>query len=189
MRNIGVIVARFQPIHNGHIELIKKSCHENDRTFIFIGSADKINERNPIPIDFRIELVKKAIIENGLTELCTIVPLNDLDNESNNSLSWGFYLFANIVRAIEQDCFTMYYSDGFEIITTWFTGYILRNHVSLSLLARGSIASGISATRVRECILNDRDLSGFVPQVVIDYKTVIKSFIQINTKIDGKDII
>lgn len=38
----GVILARFQPIYNGHVALI--------------GSADKLNVRNPIPIDFRIEL-------------------------------------------------------------------------------------------------------------------------------------
>jgi len=182
MRNIGVIVARFQPIHNGHIELIKKSCHENDRTFIFVGSADKINERNPIPIDFRIDLVKKAIEAQGLSEFCTIVPLNDLDTESNNTLTWGFYLYANVVRAIQQDCFTMYYSDGFEIVTAWFTGYILRNHVSLSLLARGSVASGVSATLVRDYLLNDKELTHLVPPVVIEFKTIIKSFILINSK-------
>lgn len=181
MATIGVIVARFQPIHNGHIELIKKSCHENDETFIFVGSANKINERNPIPIDFRIELVKKAIEAEDLTKFCTIVSLNDLDSESNNSLTWGFYLYANVVKTIHQDYFTMYYSDGFEIITTWFTGYILRNHISLSLLARGSVASGVSATQVREYLLNGKELLDLVPQVVIDNKTIIKSFIQINT--------
>ena len=39
----GIILARFQPIHNGHLELIKQACDENDRVFVFIWSADKFN--------------------------------------------------------------------------------------------------------------------------------------------------
>jgi nicotinamide-nucleotide adenylyltransferase len=179
-KQIGVILARFQPIHNGHIELIKKACHDNEHVFIFVGSADKINSRNPIPIDFRIELVQAALVEHSLDTYCTIVPLNDLDHEGNNSLTWGFYLYANIVREIQQDHFTIYYSDGFEIVTTWFTGYILRNHISLSLMARGSIASGISATQVRECILQNYNLIDLVPEIVRKNKTTIKSFILVS---------
>lgn len=185
MAKIGVIIARMQPIHNGHMELIKKSYQENDQTLIFVGSADKINNRNPIPINFRIEVAQKAInteIPVVLGTGITVLPLDDLDDESNNSLTWGFYLYAKIVRAIGQDYFTMYYSDGFEVITTWFTGYILRNHISLSLLARGNTADGVSATKVRDLILSDGNLTGLVPQVVIDNQQIIKAFIQINNK-------
>ena len=63
MKKIGVILARFQPIHNGHLALIKKASEENDEVHIFIGSADKFNERNPIPVNIRRELVTKAINE------------------------------------------------------------------------------------------------------------------------------
>ena len=186
MAKVGVILARMQPIHNGHIELIKKSFHENDETLVFVGSADKINERNPIPISFRTEMVRKAIQAEMKADLANmnirVLPLDDLDHESNNSLTWGFYLYAKIVRSIGQDYFTMYYSDGFEVITTWFTGYILRNHISLSLLARGNTADGVSATKVRDLILSDGNLTGLVPQVVIDNQQTIKAFIQINNK-------
>ena len=186
MAKIGVIIARMQPIHNGHIELIKKSFYENDQTLVFVGSADKINARNPIPINFRIDLVKKALqaeINESLENVdIRVLPLDDLDSEKNNSLTWGFYLYAKIVRAIGQDYFTMYYSDGFEVITQWFTGYILRNHISLSLLARGNTADGVSATKVRDLILSDGNLTGLVPQVVIDNQQTIKAFIQINNK-------
>lgn len=41
MKKTGVILARFQPIHNGHIELIRKAVKENDEVLIFIGSVDK----------------------------------------------------------------------------------------------------------------------------------------------------
>ena len=45
----GVILARFQPIHNGHLQLIKKACEENEQVLVIIGSIDKLSKRNPIP--------------------------------------------------------------------------------------------------------------------------------------------
>ena len=42
MKKVGVILARFQPIHNGHLELIKKAAEENEQVIVFIGSADKV---------------------------------------------------------------------------------------------------------------------------------------------------
>lgn len=45
----GVILARFQPIHNGHLQLIQKAVEENDKVLVIIGSIDKLNARNPIP--------------------------------------------------------------------------------------------------------------------------------------------
>lgn len=53
MKKVGVILARFQPIHNGHLELIKKASSENDEVLVFIGSVDKLNKRNPIPWTIR----------------------------------------------------------------------------------------------------------------------------------------
>lgn len=45
--SIGVIIARLQPVHNGHLALIEKSMNENEETYLFIGSADKFNNRYP----------------------------------------------------------------------------------------------------------------------------------------------
>ena len=50
---VGVILARFQPIHNGHVELIRKAISENDKVVLLIGSSDKLNARNPIPVYVR----------------------------------------------------------------------------------------------------------------------------------------
>lgn len=42
----GVILARFQPIHNGHLQLIKKACDENEQVLVIIGSI--VNSQNGI---------------------------------------------------------------------------------------------------------------------------------------------
>jgi len=196
MKKVGVILARLQPVHKGHLALIEKSINENDETYIFVGSADKFNERNPIPIGLRIQLLRGAIEESfpdfqwnpaynnyGDGErTITIVPLDDLTDESQNDHEWGFYLYSNIVSASGSANFTMYYSDGFEIITSWFPGFILRNNVSLNLIARNTMEEGISATAVRNAIEKDdvELLKKYVTKNVIDLRETIAQHIKIS---------
>lgn len=180
MKTIGVILARLQPIHNGHLALIKKASMENDEVHVFIGSADKFNERNPIPISIRKEYAEDAIQEAKL-ENVKFHLLDDLTNESDNSHDWGFYLYSKVVTEIQQSNFTIYYSDGFEIITSWFPGFILRNNISLNLLARNATEAGISATAVRDMIMSDNpNLKDNVPSRVYNERSAIKSLIELS---------
>ena len=181
MKTVGVILARLQPIHNGHLALIKKASVENDEVHVFIGSADKFNERNPIPINIRKKYAENAVKEANL-ENVTFHLLDDLTNESDNSHDWGFYLYSKVVTKIQQSNFTIYYSDGFEIITSWFPGFILRNNVSLNLLARNATEEGISATMVRDMIVkDDPKLVKVVPTMVYNERAAIKSLIELST--------
>lgn len=186
--SVGVIIARLQPIHNGHIALIEKSMNENQTTLIFVGSADKFNKRNPIPISMRMQLVNDVVdnLRKKFDERCVkVIPLNDLTDESDNSHDWGFYLYSNIVSHAQTSNFTIYYSDGFEIITTWFPPFILRNNVSMNLIARNSCVAGISATKVREYITNnnDEELNKVVPDCVFDARDTIRNFIKLSNDI------
>lgn len=191
----GIILARLQPIHNGHLALIKKAVAENDEVYIFIGSADKFNQRNPLPISLRLQLTEEAIdFEFGKPYIANsdgdikktkdrihIVPLDDLTDESDNSHDWGFYLYSKIVTETKNPYFTIYYSDGFEIITTWFPSFILRNNVSLCLLARNANVKGISATKVRQLIEEDsKDLNTYVPPCVVEKRETIKKHIELS---------
>ena len=96
---VGVIIARLQPIHKGHLELVRQALNENDEVLILVGSADKLNKRNPIPIAMRLDLARKAVGEEfgENAEKVKIMPLNDLTDESDNSHDWGFYLYSHIV--------------------------------------------------------------------------------------------
>ena len=115
---VGVIIARLQPIHKGHLELIRQALAENESVLLLIGSADKLNKRNPIPINMRLEMAIEAIHEAfGADEANRVIvsPLDDLTDESDNSHDWGFYLYSKIVGITRSPEFTIYYSDGFEI--------------------------------------------------------------------------
>ena len=181
----GIVLARLQPIHNGHLELIEQACDENDKVYVFVGSADKFNQRNPIPINLRMEMAKEAIEKLAVKYQpkmdIHVIPLDDLTDESDNSHDWGFYLYSKIVTETKEPCFTIYYSDGFEIITTWFPSFILRNNVSLKLIARGATCSGISATRVRAMIeAGDwEELHKWVPDSVFSCRESLRQHIEL----------
>lgn len=177
MKKVGVILARFQPIHNGHLELIKKASSENDEVLLFLGSIDKLNVRNPIPWRIRYDLVKEAIA--NINKHIQIIPLPDLTDEKDNSHDWGFYLFSHMVKAVPGGHYTMYYSDGYQIITSWFPEFILIDHLDLSLLARGACHGGVSATKVRQLILEDENhLMDLVPKCVYEKRDLIKSYLK-----------
>lgn len=182
MKNkFGVILARVQPVHNGHLALVEKACAENETVLFLVGSANKTDSRNPIHVGLRIQMLKEALEERGLLKQCKIVPLDDLSSETDNTLDWGFYLYAKIVDEIGSGCFTMYYSDGFEIITKWFPVFLFKSNISLVLLARGTVEDGVSATEVRKAIVNNEErLKSLVPKTVFDKKESIKSFIDMN---------
>ena len=179
---VGVIIARIQPIHKGHLELLRQALNENDNVLLLVGSADKLNKRNPIPIAMRLELANKAIVEEFADDAqrIKIQPLADLTDESDNSHDWGFYLYSHIVGYTKSPEFTIYYSDGFEIIMQWFPPFITRDFVSFKLNARGTIHNNLSATKVREMILREdvENLQNAVPTCVLENVVILKHFIE-----------
>ena len=180
---VGVVIARLQPIHKGHLELIRQALKENDSVLLLVGSADKLNKRNPIPINMRLEMAVEAIQEafsDDEAKRVIVTPLDDLTDETDNSHDWGFYLYSTIVGIIRNPEFTIYYSDGFEIIMLWFPPFITRNFVSFKLNARGTIANNVSATQVRERIIANDEmwLKEYVPTSVYDRRAILRQFIQ-----------
>ena len=176
MKNVGIILGRFQPVHNGHINFIKKACDENELVYVFICSANTVNERNPLPIIIRERLLAVALEEAGLIEKVKIVPLNDLYGEQNNSHSWGFYLYVHIVKEIEQAYCNLYYGDAYGIISTWFPDFLLKEFVTIKLVNRNEDL--ISSTMVRDRLLNEISLDGLVPPIVIKYKDKLREYLK-----------
>ena len=165
MSKIGIILGRMQPFHNGHIWLIEQAFYECDEVYVFIGSADKLNERNPYPIADRINFVHNYF--NIINSLVKIVPLDDLTNEDKVNVNWGNYLYKQITKNIKQDNFTLYTSENESFMKSWFSEDIL-NKIDIEYKHR---SFGISATAIRLAIAEkDFDfVSKHVPKNVLDY--------------------
>ena len=79
MKNkIALIVGRFQPFHKGHLFLIRKALEKADRIIVGIGSANIIDENNPIDFETRKKIIKAVVYKEKFEDrLIKIVPLDD----------------------------------------------------------------------------------------------------------------
>lgn len=63
MKKIYVVIGRFQPLHRGHVAMIRKAIQHagvNDKVLILVGSSNKCRTpKNPLKYDERKELILK----------------------------------------------------------------------------------------------------------------------------------
>jgi len=77
----GLIVGRFQPLHYGHLFLIKLAARICDKVVIGIGSANVVNKENPFTADQREEWIKRQLSRyEELDGRIEFVRLNDVGN-------------------------------------------------------------------------------------------------------------
>ena len=209
----GVIILRAQPFHIGHIYVINEMLRENDKVLVIVGSANKSGtERNPLDIDFRMDMVRKSLVDAGLivdnlglnkaasdkaasdktasdktTSRVKIMSLCDWSMESAYALAkeWGSYLYYNVVNAIAQKEFSLYYNDDKKIAENWFVPE-LQPRVTICNTPRGDI--DVSGTQIREALLNNDDeyLKTALAPSVYEMREQIKDAI-VNAK--GEDFI
>ncbi len=76
----GFFTGRFQPFHPGHLSAIKQALKEVNSLYIGIGSAQYSHTSdNPFTTNERIEMIKKALLENKITEKqFKIIPIPDI---------------------------------------------------------------------------------------------------------------
>ncbi len=86
----GLMVGRFQPFHNGHLELAKQILSECDELIIVIGSAQfNYIDKDPFTAGERITMIHEALKESGAAlSKCYIIPMA---NDENNA-RWLAYL-------------------------------------------------------------------------------------------------
>ena len=74
-----LVLGRFQPLHNGHMEVIRKICSECDHIIIGIGSAQYSHtEKDPFTAGERYQMIAEALRSEGMDNFY-IVPIEDLN--------------------------------------------------------------------------------------------------------------
>lgn len=186
MKKVGVFLSRMQPIHNAHLWMIENALKENDEVLVMIGSANKFGtERNPLPIDLRKSMVESAINEyfkhkNYPQNSVKIITLSDWSSEENNDdKEWGRLIYYNVVGNMGVKEFSYYSSENPEMIKGWFEDE-LKERINFKFFSRDNEFGGLSATKVREAILNDDDeyIKSNCPIEVFERKNFIKEAIK-----------
>jgi nicotinamide-nucleotide adenylyltransferase len=71
------MVARWQPVHRGHVHILKALCDQAAQAIIGIGSSNRHNLRNPFTLEERTDMIRLALAGQGNY---TLVPVPDLDD-------------------------------------------------------------------------------------------------------------
>ncbi len=76
----GLVVGRFQPFHNGHLQAVKDALKEVDEVIIVVGSAQySHNISNPFTSGERLTMIRKALEEAEIAmSRWWIVPVPDV---------------------------------------------------------------------------------------------------------------
>ncbi|MDO5849212.1 MAG: nicotinamide-nucleotide adenylyltransferase [Methanobrevibacter sp.] len=149
----GILIGRMQPVHNGHIQVIKKTLEEVDEIIIGIGSAQLSHElKNPFTAGERVMMVTQALAENNIApNRFYVIPMEDI----NFNAIWTAHV------KMMTPPFSKVYS-GNPLVKQLFSedGYEIRTPHLYDRLH-------LSGTEIRKRMLNDEDWEELVPKSTV----------------------
>ena len=150
----GILIGRMQPVHNGHMEVIKQILNEVDEIIIGIGSAQASHElKDPFTAGERVVMMSQALAEKDIDpSRYYIIPMQDINFNA---------IWASHVKMLTPP-FSIVYS-GNPLVKQLFSeeGYEVRQPPLYDRLH-------LSGTEVRRRILNDEDWEELVPKATAD---------------------
>jgi bifunctional NMN adenylyltransferase/nudix hydrolase len=169
----GVFIGRFQPLHNGHLEIIEDIVRQNDKVLLFVGSANRSRTyKNPFTFKER-----KSFIEQTLkSPKVQVLPLNDhpLDED------WHIELKEKIEKNKLEGEIKFYgsFKDNSSYYLEFFKSKNAEKHISIqdgklvedNLFVEKKILNKIDAEFIRSTLF-ERDivLTNLIPTPVITF--------------------
>ncbi|WP_405306577.1 nicotinamide-nucleotide adenylyltransferase [Methanobrevibacter sp.] len=150
----GILIGRMQPVHNGHMEVIKQILDEVDEIIIGIGSAQVSHElKDPFTAGERVVMMSQALAERDIdSSRYYIIPMQDINFNA---------IWVSHVKMLTPP-FSIVYS-GNSLVKQLFReeGYEVRQPPLYDRLH-------LSGTEVRRRILNDENWEELVPKASAD---------------------
>ena len=77
----GLLIGRMQPVHNGHIQIIKKTLESVDEIIIGVGSAQLSHTtKDPFTAGERIMMLNQSLVDEGIDNgKFYIIPMEDIN--------------------------------------------------------------------------------------------------------------
>lgn len=145
-------IGRFQPFHNGHLDAVTQVLAQHQKVIIGIGSAeDNFLPQNPFTAGERISMIDSALLEASIDPArFQIIPIRNINN------------YALWVSHVELYCpqFGVVYT-GSEIVSELFSKH--GQHPVKQIEKK----IAVSATIVRDKILNDQSWQELLPSAVV----------------------
>lgn len=143
----------FDPITNGHLDIIKKSANIFDK--VIVAVSDNVQKKGFLPVEVRVELSKKCVSNMPNVEVLSYDGLT-VDFARQNEID-------TIIRGLRNSADFEY-----ELQLAQTNKALYRNIETLFLITEPEFAF-ISSSAVREILSYKGDISKLVPAPVCDY--------------------
>lgn len=154
---VGLFIGRFQPLHYGHLRMIKDIAAKVDHLIIGLGSSDvKLSCKNPFTVQERKEMITRAAKEIGLKKY-EIVEIPDTRNDED----W----LTSLKKVVPS--FTMAWS-GSE----WVLRVLTEHRLPVTRIKE---FPGLSGTKIRKHIIKGQPWLKYIPRSLRSYVKEIKT--------------
>jgi len=152
-KKVAVFIGRFQPFHNGHLNIIQKAISEFDQLIILVGSANRrISIKNPFSAEVRTTLIEEVLAETNPGAPVMIAPINDY---LYNDTKWETQVYYTVHNLLSGDTDDQAISIvGFEKDDS---SYYLRSFPQWSLVEY-QMQIEINSTDIRKALFNLKEM-------------------------------
>lgn len=174
---LGLVLGRFNHLHNGHMQIIDISRSLCKKTLILVGSSQESGTlRNPFKLETREKVINRVY---GTCEDIIIGRLNDMTNENDICFEWGRYILDNVQKMYGMIPDLMVYGKD-ESRKGWFSEED-ESRFSDIIVSRDKIF--VSATELRGYLVqnNKNEWAKNVPFEIVDmYDELRNELLQID---------
>ena len=149
------MIARWKPVHLGHLPVLHALCGSAEHAFIAIGSSNRYNSRNPFTLEETVDMLRLALAGRGNY---TLMPVPDLDDGPR----WRL-MVRDIFGALDA-----FVTDNPYVAHLLREDYLLLRPVALVPLEARVAVDG---TMVRRELARGGDWRALVPPEIADYIT------------------
>ncbi len=153
MPRIAVYPGTFDPITNGHVDIINRGAQLLDALVIGVATSSRKTPR--FSLDDRLQMCKEAFADN---QKITVISMDNLlvDFAKNNNAS----IILRGLRAVSD------FDYEFQLAGM---NRVMGPHIETLFLPATEAHAFISATMVREILSLGGDITPFVPKQVLSY--------------------
>lgn len=152
---IAIYPGSFDPITNGHIDILKSGAEIFDK--VIIAVSYNINKKGFLPIDIRTKLIEESVKD---------IPNVEVDSFQGLTVEYAKKRNASVLLRGLRTSFDFEYEMQLSQ-----TNSALYKDINTVFLITKPEYNFISSSAVREILVNKGDISAFVPNAVQEYLT------------------
>ena len=150
---IAIYPGSFDPITNGHLDILKSGSEIFDK--VIIAVSYNMNKKGFLTVEERVNLIKKSV---------AFLPNVEVDSFEGLTVEYAKKKQANVLLRGLRTSFDFEY----ELQLSQANNALYNNLKTIFLITKPEY-NFISSSMVREILLNGGDISKFVPKTVEEY--------------------